>query len=55
MRWAANLNYWRRINSIQVITETEEMGQRGKEPKKGRWRQVEGQKGKAIICAPHIA
>lgn len=54
MRWAAKLDYWRKINSIQVIREMEEVRRCGEGNKKSRWRQVEGQKGKGIICAPHI-
>lgn len=38
MWWVVKLDYWRKMNSIQVITEMEEVRQCGKETKKGRWR-----------------
>lgn len=34
MRWAAKLDYWRKINSIQVIREMEEVRRCGRETKK---------------------
>lgn len=48
--FTAKLDYWRKLNAIQVITEMEDVRQCGKETK-----QVEGQRGKGLICAPHIA
>ncbi len=53
VRWAAKLDYCRRIISTQVITGMEKVRQCEKETKKVD-RQVEGQRGKGIICASCI-